>query len=237
MIEVRGLTKKYDSFTALDGLDMTVPDGAIYGLVGPNGAGKSTTIRLLTGVLRPDGGTIAFDGQPVWENPTVKAQIAYIPDEVWFFPQATLQDMMKFYRGLYPSFDEGRWEKLGEAFRLDDKGLIRKFSRGMKKQAAFRLALSIRPKYIILDEPVDGLDPVMRKQVWSLVMADSAEYGTSVLVSSHNLRELEEICDHVGIVNGGKMLAEKAVEPGEDLEGLFLEELGGVDYDVKNILL
>lgn len=237
MIEIRELTKKYDGFPALDGLDMTVPNGAIYGLVGPNGAGKTTTIRLLTGALRPNSGEIAFDGQPVWENPTVKKKIAYIPDEVWFFPQATMKDMMKFYRELFPTFDEGRWKKLGEVFALDETRQVRKFSRGMKKQVAFRLALAIRPQYIILDEPVDGLDPVMRRQVWSLVMADNAEYGTTVLVSSHNLRELEEICDHIGIMNSGKMLAEKAVEPGEDLEALFLDELGGVNYDVKNILL
>ncbi len=237
MIEIRNLTKNYDAFPALSGLDMTVPDGSIYGLVGPNGAGKSTTIRLMTGILRPDGGTITFDGKPVWENPEVKAQIAYIPDEVWFFPQANMKDMMRFYKGIYPSFDESRWQKLGEAFALDDKQPIRRFSRGMKKQVAFRLALSIRPKYIILDEPVDGLDPVMRRQVWSLVMADSAEYGTSVLVSSHNLRELEEICDHIGIMNKGKMLAERAVDGSEDLEKLLIDELGGVGYDVKNILL
>lgn len=237
MIRIRELTKTYDGFPALRGLDMTVPDGAIYGLVGPNGAGKSTTLRLLTGVLRPDGGEILFDGRPVWENVEVKREIAYIPDEVWFFPQADLTDMMRFYRGTYPAFDENRWKKLGEAFGLDEKRPLRKFSRGMKKQAAFRLALSLRPRYILLDEPVDGLDPVMRRQVWSPIMADSAEYGTTVVVSSHNLRELEEICDHVGIVSEGKMLAEKAVEGGEDLESLFLEELGGVDYDVKNILL
>ena len=237
MIEIRNLTKNYDAFPALSGLDMTVPDGSIYGLVGPNGAGKSTTIRLMTGILRPDGGTITFDGKPVWENPEVKAQIAYIPDEVWFFPQANMKDMMRFYKGIYPSFDESRCQKLGEAFALDDKQPIRRFSRGMKKQVAFRLALSIRPKYIILDEPVDGLDPVMRRQVWSLVMADSAEYGTSVLVSSHNLRELEEICDHIGIMNKGKMLAERAVDGSEDLEKLLIDELGGVGYDVKNILL
>ncbi|MBQ7255640.1 MAG: ABC transporter ATP-binding protein [Oscillospiraceae bacterium] len=237
MIEIRNLAKNYDAFPALSGLDMTVPDGSIYGLVGPNGAGKSTTIRLMTGILRPDGGTITFDGKPVWENPEVKAQIAYIPDEVWFFPQANMKDMMRFYKGIYPSFDESRWQKLGEAFALDDKQPIRRFSRGMKKQVAFRLALSIRPKYIILDEPVDGLDPVMRRQVWSLVMADSAEYGTSVLVSSHNLRELEEICDHIGIMNKGKMLAERAVDGSEDLEKLLIDELGGVGYDVKNILL
>lgn len=237
MIEVRGLKKTYDDFEALRGLDMTVPGGAIYGLVGPNGAGKSTTIRLLTGIMRQDAGEILFDGKPIYENPPVKQRIAYIPDEVWFFPQATMPDMMKFYQGIYPSFDEGRWKKLGEAFQLDEKRPIRKFSRGMKKQVAFRLALSLRPDYMILDEPVDGLDPVMRRQVWSLVMGDSAEYGTTVLVSSHNLRELEEICDHVGIMNRGVMLAEKPVECGEDLENLFLDELGGVDYDVKNILL
>ena len=237
MIEVKGLKKSYEDFMALQGLDMTIPTGAIYGLVGPNGAGKSTTIRILTGIMRQDEGEILFDGQPVYENNDVKSRIAYIPDEVWSFPQANMQDMMKFYRSIYPSFDENRWKKLGEAFHLDDKRPIRKFSRGMKKQVAFRLALSLRPDFLILDEPVDGLDPVMRRQVWSLVMADSAEYGTRVLVSSHNLRELEEICDHIGIMNKGQMLAEKAVDSGEDLESLFLTELGGVNYDVKNILL
>lgn len=237
MIEVKGLVKYYDDFKALQDFNMTVPTGAIYGLVGPNGAGKSTTIRLLTGIMRPDEGEILFDGKPVYENNEVKSRIAYIPDEVWSFPQANMQDMMKFYKSIYPPFDESRWKKLGDAFQLDDRRPIRKFSRGMKKQVAFRLALSLRPDYLILDEPVDGLDPVMRRQVWSLVMADSAEYGTSVLVSSHNLRELEEICDHIGIMNKGRMLAEKNVEGGEDLESLFLTELGGVNYDVKNILL
>ena len=237
MIECLGVTKRFDTFTALDGMDMHVPDGAIYGLVGPNGAGKSTTIKTVTGILRQDAGSVLIDGQPVYENPGLKQKIAYIPDEIWTFPQANLQDMMKFYAGLYPKFDKERWRKLGEAFQLDEKRPIRKFSRGMKKQAAFRLALSIRPQYLLLDEPVDGLDPVMRRQVWSLVMADSVEYGTTVLVSSHNLRELEEICDHIGIMNRGKMLAEKSVECGENLESLFLEELGGVNYDVKNILL
>ncbi len=237
MIEIRNLEKSYEGFKALQGLNMTVPKGAIYGLVGPNGAGKSTTIRILTGIMRQDAGEVLIDGQPVYENPALKGRIAYIPDEIWFFPQANMRDMMKFYKNLYPRFDEGRWEKLGQAFQLDDRRPIRKFSRGMKKQVAFRLALSMRPDYLILDEPVDGLDPVMRKQVWSLVMADSAEYGTTVLVSSHNLRELEEICDHIGIMNRGKMLAEQPVDGGEDLEKLFLEELGGVNYDVKNILL
>ena len=237
MIEIRDLKKNYEDFAALRGLDMTVPSGAVYGLVGPNGAGKSTTIRILTGIMRADGGTIYVDGEQVYENPEVKAKIAYIPDELWFFPQANLNDMMHFYKSTCPGFDENRWKKLGEAFALDEKRPLRKFSRGMKKQAAFRLALSRRPEYLILDEPMDGLDPVMRKQIWNFVLADSAEYGTTVLVSSHNLRELEEICDHMGILSAGKMLAEKKVDGSEDLEAIFMKELGGVDYDVKNILL
>ncbi|MBQ7523231.1 MAG: ABC transporter ATP-binding protein [Oscillospiraceae bacterium] len=237
MIEVKNLVKRFDDHTALDGLTMTVPDGAIYGLVGANGAGKSTTIKTLVGILKADGGDALIDGKPVFENPEVKARIAYIPDEVWSFPQATMQDMMKFYRSIYPKFDLGRWQKLGEVFALDERRPIRKFSRGMKKQVAFRLALSMRADYLFLDEPVDGLDPMMRRQVWQLILADSADYGTTVLVSSHNLRELEEICDHVGIMQKGKMIAEKRVEGGENLEALFLEELGGVQYDVQNILL
>ena len=237
MIEIKNLVKRFDGYAALDGLTMTVPDGAIYGLVGANGAGKSTTIKTLTGILKPDGGEALIDGAPVYENTEIKARIAYIPDEVWAFPQATMQDMMKFYRSIYPKFDLGRWQKLGDVFSLDERQPIRKFSRGMKKQVAFRLALSMRADYLILDEPVDGLDPVMRRQVWQFILADSADYGTTVLVSSHNLRELEEICDHVGIMQKGKMIAEKRVEGGENLEALFMEELGGVQYDVQNILL
>lgn len=237
MIEIKGLRKTFDGFPAVDDLNMTVPSGAIYGLVGPNGAGKSTTIRVLTGILRAEAGTVLVDGCPTYENPAVKKKIAFIPDEIWFFPQANLQDMMKFYKGIYKSFDVDRWKKLGDAFGLDERQPLRKFSRGMKKQAAFRLALSMRPEYLILDEPVDGLDPVMRRQVWSLVMMDAAECGTTVLVSSHNLRELEEVCDHVGIMNRGKMLIECAVECGKNLELFFMEKMGGVDYDVKNILL
>lgn len=159
MIEVRDVVKTFDGFRALDGVTMTVPRGAVYGLVGPNGAGKSTLIRHLTGIYRPDSGAIDIDGQPVYENPAVKARIAYIPDDVFYFPQATIPDMMRYYRGIYPKFDAERYQKLGEVFQLDPKRQIRRLSKGMQKQAAFWLAMCLRPDVLVLDEPVDGSTP------------------------------------------------------------------------------
>ena len=216
MIEVKDVIKNYDGVKALDGLTLTVPAGAVYGMVGPNGAGKSTIIRHITGILKPDSGTITVDGQPVFENPPVKARMAYIPDDVFYFPQACVADMMKFYSRIYPTFDADRYKKLGDIFGIDPKKPIRRLSKGMQKQAAFWLTVSMRPDILILDEPVDGLDPVMRRQVWSIVMADVAENGTTVLVSSHNLRELEDVCDHVGIMNHGKMLMEHSLSELQD---------------------
>lgn len=211
MIEIKNVTKTFDSFKALDGLTLTVPTGAIYGLVGPNGAGKSTIIRHITGILRQDSGEILIDGNPVFENPAVKSNLAYIPDDVYFFSQATIKDMMKFYKGICPNFSVERYEKLRNAFDLNEKTKMRSLSKGMQKQAAFWLTVSMCPKVLILDEPVDGLDPVMRRQVWSILMSDVAENGTTVLVSSHNLRELEDVCDHVGIMNEGRILIEQSL--------------------------
>ena len=216
MIEVKNVVKRFDGFAALDGLNITVPKGAVYGLVGPNGAGKSTIIRHLAGIYRQDLGEVLIDGEPVFENPAVKDRIAYIPDDIFYYTQATIRDMMKFYRDVYPRFDTACFEKLGEAFQLDLKRPVRKLSKGQQKQAAFWLALSQRPEVVILDEPVDGLDPVMRRQVWSLLLSDVAERGTTVLVSSHNLRELEDVCDHVGIMNHGRMLLERSLSELQD---------------------
>ena len=293
MLELRNITKTFGKFKALDDLSMTVPQGSVYGLVGPNGAGKSTAIRHMTGVYRPDHGTVTVNGQPVYENPAVKETIGYIPDEIFFFPSATLEDMRKFYKGIYPRFDDALFDRLYEVFQLPQKGQIRRFSKGMQKQAAFHLAICTRPDLLILDEPVDGLDPVMRRQVWSLLLSDVAQRETTVLISSHNLRELEDICDHVGIMDHGKMLLERsladmqgntvklqlvgeapdgleilheaasgrlktlvvrgtseevtakvqAVNPAYfdvlplSLEEIFIYEMGGVDYEVKNIVL
>jgi len=216
MIEIKELKKSFGGFQALDGLSLTVPTGSVYGLVGPNGAGKTTAIKHLTGVYRQDSGEVLLDGAPVFENPAAKEKIAYIPDEIYFFPQAGIKDMAAFYKGVYPKFSEDRYRKLGEAFGLDEKAPIKRFSRGMQKQAAFRLAMSLMPEVLVLDEPVDGLDPVMRRQIWTLLLADVAERGMTVLVSSHNLRELEDVCDHVGIIHAGKTLVERSLSELQD---------------------
>ena len=217
MIKVNNLVKTFDGFRVLDGLTMTVEPGSIYGLVGPNGAGKSTVLRHIAGVYRPDSGTVLVDGQPVYENPAVKQGIAVIPDELYYFNSASTRDMMKFYRGIYPQFDDKRYHALREAFpEVDDRQPIRRLSKGMQKQSAFWLALCCAPKLLVLDEPVDGLDPVMRRQVWSLLMGDVAQRGTTVLISSHNLRELEDVCDHVGILSHGKVLLERSLTDLQD---------------------
>ena len=293
MLEMKNVTKTFGDFKALDNLTMTVPQGAVYGLVGPNGAGKSTAIRHLTGIYRPDSGSITLEGLPIYENPQTKQTIGYIPDDIFYFPSATMEEMRRFYKGLYPKFDDALFERLYEAFDLPRKTPIRRFSKGMQKQAAFHLVLSCRPEVLILDEPVDGLDPVMRRQVMGLILSDVAEHGTTMLISSHNLRELEDICDHVGIMDHGKMLLERSLADmqgstvkvqivGEipdglevlhetasgrlktlvvrgsaeevtrkieaenpayfdvlplSLEEIFIYELGGVNYEVKNIIL
>ncbi len=212
MIEAKAVSKSFDGFLALNDLDMTVPKGSIYGLVGPNGAGKSTILRHLCGVYRPDSGVITIEGQPVYEHPAIKERMVVIPDDVYYYGSASVREMMKFYRGMYPTFSMERFEQLTEAFpEVDPKRPIRRMSKGMQKQAAFWLAMSCCPDYLLLDEPVDGLDPVMRRQVWSLLMGDVAERGTTVLVSSHNLRELEDVCDHVGILSHGQVVIERSL--------------------------
>ena len=293
MLKMENVTKTFGDFTALSDLTMHVPKGAVYGLVGPNGAGKSTAIRLLTGVYRPDRGYITLEGQPIFENPACKSRISYIPDEIFYFPSASLEEMRKYYKGFYPNFDDELFDRLYDVFQLPKKSQMRRFSKGMQKQAAFHLSICTRPDVLILDEPVDGLDPVMRRQVWSLILSDVAQCETTVLISSHNLRELEDICDHVGIMDKGKMLLEKSLASMQgntvkvqmvgdapagleilhtaqsgrlntlvvrgtqaevqakvaacnpayfdilplSLEEIFIYELGGVNYEVKDILL
>ncbi len=211
-IQVENVVKTFDGFRALDGLTMTVPSGAIYGLVGPNGAGKSTILRHITGVYQQDSGLVLAGGETIYENPAVKEKIVPIPDELYYFGSASVRDMAKFYRGFYSRFDMERYGKLKEVFHtVDEKRPIRRLSKGMQKQCAFWLALCCRPEVLVLDEPVDGLDPVMRRQVWQLLLADVKEEGVTVLVSSHNLRELEDVCDHVGILAKGKVLVERSL--------------------------
>ena len=217
MIQVNGLTKSFEGFPALDGVDMHVKKGAIYGLVGPNGAGKSTLIRHITGVYRPDAGEVRIEGEPVFENRTAKAKMAYIPDELFYFMQADTMEMKRFYQGIYPSFDEKLFYRMQEFFpNINVKRTIRRLSKGMQKQVAFWLAICCKPELMVLDEPVDGLDPVMRRQIWSIILAEVAEQQMTVLVSSHNLRELEDVYDHVGIMHHGKLIVERSLS---DLQG------------------
>lgn len=293
MLEMKNVTKTFGKFKALDDLTMTVPKGSVYGLVGPNGAGKSTAIRLMTGIYRPDSGSVTMEGLPIYENPVSKLRMGYIPDDVFYFPSASMEEMRSFYKGIYPQFDDALYQNLFKAFQLPKKSPIRRFSKGMQKQAAFHLALCTRPEVLILDEPVDGLDPVMRRQVWSMILSDVADCGTTVLISSHNLRELEDVCDHVGIMDHGRMLLERSLQDMQgathklqivgdapkgldilhesqtgrlktlivrgdprqihlkvsasnpvyydvlplSLEEIFIYELGGANYEVKNILL
>ena len=298
MLQAQNVVKTFDGFRALDDATMTVPKGAVYGLVGPNGAGKSTIIRHFTGVYRPDSGSLTLEGRPIYENTAVKQRICVIPDDWFYFSQWSIREMARLYKGMYPTFSQERYDKMHEVFPLDDRQMIRRMSKGMQKQAAFWITMSCMPEYLILDEPVDGLDPVMRRQVWSLLLGDVAERGTTVLVSSHNLRELEDVCDHVGIMNKGQVLLERSlselqdttvklqvVYPGEEprlpaelnilhhstvgrvhtyilrgdresilnrmqitapllleaipltLEEIFIYELGGADYAVRDIVL
>ena len=212
MIEVKNVVKTFDGFAALNDATLSVPTGAVYGLVGPNGAGKSTIIRHLTGIFRQDSGTVRLGGEDVWENAALKARIAAIPDDWYYFSTATIRDMMRFYKGFYPQFSTERYEKLREVFELDEKRPIRRFSKGMQKQAAFWLALSAMPDYLILDEPVDGLDPVMRSFVKKLICEDVLERGASAIITSHSLRELEDICDQLALLHKGGLVLESDIE-------------------------
>ena len=212
MIAVKNVEKSFDGLKALDGITLNVEKGSVYGLVGPNGAGKSTIIKHLTGVYKADSGEVLINDEPVYENPKVKEKISYIPDDLFFINRASVNQMMKFYRNIYKNFEMERFEKLKEVFTsININKPICKLSKGMQKQAAFWLTICCNPEIIILDEPVDGLDPVMRRQVWSLLLQDVAERNTTVLVSSHNLRELEDVCDTVGILSKGKMILEKSL--------------------------
>ena len=220
MIKAKGIVKNFGDFCALNGLDIKVKKGSIYGLVGPNGAGKTTIINHLMGVIRQDEGEITIDGEKVWENDSLKQKVLCINDDWYFYPSFTVKQMAAFYEDMYKNFSRERYEKLGELLKIEENRQIRRLSKGMKKQVAFRLVLSAMPEVLILDEPLDGLDPVMRKQIMNVIISDVAEREMTVLVSSHNLRELEDICDSVGIIHKGKMVIEK---PLDDLKGNILK--------------
>lgn len=215
-VQAKSLVKVFDDVRALDGLDMAVPEGAVYGLVGPNGAGKTTVLNHVSGAYRPTSGEVLVAGEPVFENPQLKATIAFIPSDFYYYQQASIRDMRDLHAAVLPGFDSQRFEQLGSVFSLDVRRNVRSLSKGMQKQLAFWLALSQRPDLLLLDEPLDGLDPAARHLVLGIVMDEVAERGMTVLVSSHNLRELTDVCDYVGIMDHGRMHLERSLSELQD---------------------
>jgi len=211
VIKAENIVKKFDGFTALNGITCSIPSGCIYGMVGSNGAGKSTFLRLMSGVYRPDEGEIVIDGEPVYENPSAKGKIAFVPDELYFLPGATMDRQAFLYQSVYPRFDQERYEYLAEAFGLDRKKQLNTFSKGMRRQAAIILAISCRPEYLFMDETFDGLDPVMRNLVKGLICQDVAERNATAVIASHSLRELEDTCDQLALLHKGGVILESDI--------------------------
>ena len=236
MIEANNLTKHFGNFKALDGLSLHVQKASVYGLVGPNGAGKTTLIKHLMGIYRQDSGTVLINGEPVYENANLKAGMVYIPDDLYFYSQYSIYDTARLYATIYSEWNWQRYEALKQVFPLDDRKRISRLSKGMQRQTAFWLGICTMPQIMILDEPVDGLDPIMRKKVWNLMLQDVAERGTTVLVSSHNLRELEDVVDHVGILHEGRMVIERELDDFKsDVHKLQLAYTGEIPETVLSI--
>ena len=212
MIEAAGLTKNFDDIKAVDNVSLKIEEGKVFGLIGTNGAGKSTFLRMAAGVLKQDAGSLTVDGEEVFENPLVKRKFFYIPDELYFFSNSTPDEMALFYSRIYPTYDMQRYEKLMNSFELKRKRKINTFSKGMKKQLAVILGLSSMTRYMYCDETFDGLDPVMRQGVKSLFADDIADRGFTPVIASHNLRELEDICDSVGLLHQGGMLMSEDID-------------------------
>ena len=212
MIKVINLDKSFDGLIALSDLNLNVKKGSIYGLVGTNGAGKTTLIKHVTGILKPDNGEILIEDTNVFENLVIKERMGFIPDDLYFFSSYNLKESARFYKSIYPNWNQQRYDHMVKQFELSEKRRLSKFSKGMQKQAAFILTMSSMPDYLILDEPIDGLDPIIRKLVWKYIIEDVAEREMTVLVSSHNLRELEGICDSIGILAKGKMMIERDLD-------------------------
>ena len=240
MIQAHNLTKKFDDFTALSSVNCTIPQGCIYGMVGSNGAGKSTFLRLITGVYRGDEGYVSVDGTPVYEHPAVKQQMAYVPDELFFLQGANMNRMAKLYATIYDSFDYERFRFLTDTFKLDPAKSLGAFSKGMRRQAAIILAISARPQYIFFDETFDGLDPVMRNLVKNLICEDVIERKATAIITSHSLRELEDICDQLALLHKGGLVFESDIQNLKTslfkIQIAFREEFDRSKFDMIDIL-
>ncbi|MED4533238.1 ABC transporter ATP-binding protein [Metabacillus fastidiosus] len=212
MLQVKQITKKFDKEDAVSSLSLSVKKGSIYGLLGSNGAGKTTLLKMIAGIYRPNSGEILINDKAAYENPDIREKVFFIPDVISFYPQATVKQMATHYQYFYKSWNEKRFEELQKVFKIDLNRKVQRLSKGMKRQVAFWLALSTMPDFLILDEPIDGLDPVMRQKIKNLLFQEIAERNLTVLISSHNLREIEDICDHVGIMHKGTMIIQKDLD-------------------------
>lgn len=212
LITAKNVVKKFDKFTALNHFNMNVPEGSIYGLVGPNGSGKTTTIKHLIGMYKQDEGEILVNDEKVYDNEKVKSKIAYISDDLYFFHGYSIKDMAKFYSKIYKDFSFEKFNDLQKVFNIDIKRKVNKLSKGMKKQVAFWLTISCNPEIMILDEPIDGLDPIMKENVWKILLEEVKKRKMTVIISSHNLKELENVCTNIGIMKNGEMVLEKELE-------------------------
>ena len=212
LITAKNVVKKFDKFTALNHFNMNVPEGSIYGLVGPNGSGKTTTIKHLIGMYKQDEGEILVNDEKVYDNEKVKSKIAYISDDLYFFHGYSIKDMAKFYSKIYKDFSFEKFNELQKVFNIDIKRKVNKLSKGMKKQVAFWLTISCSPEIMILDEPIDGLDPIMKENVWKILLEEVKKRKMTVIISSHNLKELENVCTNIGIMKNGEMVLEKELE-------------------------
>lgn len=212
MIELTHVSKNFTGLEALKDVSLSVNNGSIYGLVGSNGAGKTTLLKLLAGIYQQDTGNVMINSQPVFENPLIKARSVFIPDYPYSFTNYSIVDMANFYRQIYPDWDQDRYQQLKVVFNIDEKRRVKTLSKGMQRQVAFWLGFAMMPKVMILDEPLDGLDPVMRQKVKRLIVQDVADRDMTVIISSHNLRELEDICDYIGILHQGKILIQRELD-------------------------
>ena len=216
MIQVERLTKKFQTYTALNQISVSVQPGSVFGLVGSNGAGKSTLLRTIAGIYKPDSGTVAIDGTPIFEHPNVKNDIFFISDFPYFIPQSNMKEMAKFYASMYSNWSHERYRELCSLFPIEEKMKISSMSKGMQRQVALICALSTQPKVLLMDEIFDGLDPVMRQLLKKLLAREVSERNITVMIASHNLRELEDVCDHVGLLHHGGVVFE------QELDGLKL---------------
>lgn len=240
MIEIKNLTKKFDNFAAVDDLTMTIKKGSAFGLLGCNGAGKSTLLRLMTGVYRQDSGEVLIEGQPVYDNVAVKQRILFVSDETSQFSGMTLAAMKKFYKTFYPTFSDELFDKLHEMTGLPMKKKTASFSKGMRRQAAVICAIAARPDYLFLDEAFDGLDPAMRIVVKKMMIDAMADSSMTVVISSHNLKEIEEFCDTAGLLHNGKVVFTKDLTElkGEihKIQASFNREMTKEDFPSLDIL-